>query len=64
MANKSKAGQCRIQRRGVLRKMDGDTAVLEVEGKPVKVPANKLSQQAKAGDLLAWDGQLWVRIYA
>ena len=35
-------------------------AVIDVEGKIVRLPAAKLAEGVRAGDAVKWDGGLWV----
>ena len=54
--------RCAIRRTGVLIDVHDETAVIDVEGKVVRVPAAKLAEGVRAGDTLEWSGGLWTKI--
>ncbi|MFS0840049.1 hypothetical protein [Paenibacillus sp. 1P03SA] len=51
---------CKIRRPGVVLELDGSSAVLEIEGKRVRVPAAKIASGTAAGTPVQWDGTMWI----
>ncbi|WP_217558365.1 hypothetical protein [Paenibacillus sp. GbtcB18] len=51
---------CKIRRSGFVRELGGPSAVLEVEGRTVRVPAGKIAAGTAAGTQVQWNGTLWV----
>lgn len=50
---------CRIRRTGVVAKKDGAAVLLEIEGKPVKVPLGKCDPALLEGDVVVWTAGMW-----
>ncbi|MEC0249388.1 hypothetical protein P4H65_26770 [Paenibacillus chitinolyticus] len=51
---------CKIRRSGLVRELDGSSAVLEIEGRTVRVPAGKIAAGTAAGTPVQWNGTLWI----
>ncbi|MEY9096175.1 hypothetical protein [Paenibacillus sp. RC84] len=51
---------CKIRRSGLVRELDGPSAVLEIEGRTVRVPAGKIAAGTAAGTPVQWNGTLWI----
>ncbi|SEG37292.1 hypothetical protein [Paenibacillus sp. UNC499MF] len=51
---------CKIRRPGIVLELDETSAVLEIEGRTVRVPAAKIAAGTAAGTPVQWDGTMWV----
>ncbi|WP_274650335.1 hypothetical protein [Paenibacillus humicola] len=58
----AEGSRCAIRRTGVLIDVHDATAVIDVEGKVVRIPAAKLAEDIRAGDTLEWSGGLWTKV--
>jgi len=50
---------CLIQRVGTLIENDGIHALIEVEGKAIRIPGNKVSAAVLIGQTVRWSDGLW-----
>jgi hypothetical protein len=51
--------KCQIQRIGKVVSFEEKFAVLEIEGKSIKVPKEKVAPSTKLGDQVQWNGGYW-----
>ncbi|MFC0330486.1 hypothetical protein ACFOLF_03840 [Paenibacillus sepulcri] len=51
--------KCVIRRLAVFLRYEAEFAVIEVEGKEIRIPADKIGPDAVPGGTLAWTRGLW-----
>lgn len=49
----------RAQMQGIIDRIEGNYYVIEVERDTIDVPKEQVEQEAKAGDVVIWDGTCW-----
>jgi hypothetical protein len=52
---------CKIERTGIIIRLDTEAAILEIEGREVMVPIRKMSPDVRVADLVGWTGTTWSR---
>ena len=53
---------CKIERIGIVKRIEEQQVTLEVEGKPVNVPRVKTSDSLEVNDSVHWSGTMWIKI--
>lgn len=53
---------CKIRRPGIVLELNGPWAVLEIEGRTVRVPAGKIAAGTAPGTPVQWDGSRWAPV--
>lgn len=51
--------RCGIRRFGLVKKIGEDGVTVEINGKPLRLPREKVAADAAVGDTIAWDGKIW-----
>ncbi|CAM3153800.1 hypothetical protein PALU110988_05300 [Paenibacillus lupini] len=53
---------CKIERIGIVMRIEEQQVVLEVEGKLVNVPRAKTSDSLEVNDSVRWSRTIWIKI--
>ncbi|KIL35684.1 hypothetical protein SD71_12380 [Cohnella kolymensis] len=54
--------KCQIERRGIIKRFAEQTAMIEIEGKEIPVPKEKLAPNLVSGDVVKWVGNHWTSV--
>ncbi|REE80140.1 hypothetical protein A8990_12294 [Paenibacillus taihuensis] len=59
--NNANTVKCSVIRLGVVTDVQESSVVIEVNGKSIAIARDKIAAEAAAGDVVRWDGQLWIK---
>ncbi|GGG13232.1 hypothetical protein [Paenibacillus abyssi] len=54
-----KKAKCTIRRQAIFIRLDHNKAIIDVEGKRMEIPGDKIAAGVNQGDDLLWTGSLW-----
>ncbi|BBH20757.1 hypothetical protein Back11_21020 [Paenibacillus baekrokdamisoli] len=57
---KEEGSNCIIQREGIIRQLDREAVHIDVNGKSVQVPVDKVASGLVVGNVVRWSGTHWV----
>ncbi|AZN41886.1 hypothetical protein [Paenibacillus albus] len=57
--NNANTVKCTVIRIGLVTDIQEQIAVIQVSGKRIEIPRDKLADHAAIGDEVRWDGQRW-----
>lgn len=59
MNNAGRNNRCQIERVGEVKELNSGTVIISIYGKNIEVPATKVAEGIKIGDLVVWSGICW-----